>query len=103
MLVELARQPRATTVRGPRHIAVDPERVEQGLAQLVLTVVELVRQLLERQATRRVEAGSLTDEEIERMGETFLKLDKKMAELKRVFRLRDEDLNIDLGPLGTVL
>lgn len=81
----------------------DPERVEQGLAQLVLTLVDLLRQLMERQALRRVEAGSLTDAEIERLGRTFLALSERMDELKRHFGLRDEDLNLNLGPLGDLM
>jgi hypothetical protein len=89
--------------RLPTRIAADPETVEQGLAKLVLTLIELIRQLLEKQAMRRVESGSLTDEQIERMGETFLKLDQKMIELKEQFGLQDEELNIHLGPLGDLL
>lgn len=84
----------------PSQIAVDPDDVEQGLVQLVLTIVELIRELMERQAVRRIEAGSLTDEEIERLGETFVKLEARMEELKEVFGLEDDDLNLDLGPLG---
>jgi hypothetical protein len=79
-----------------------PEDVERGLARLVLAVIELLRQLLERQAIRRVEAGSLTDAEIERLGTTFLKLEHQMGVLKRTFGLEDDDLNIDLGPLSTL-
>lgn len=85
------------------HINADPETVEQGLAKLVLTLIELIRQLLEQQAIRRMEAGSLTDDEIERMGDTFLKLEKKMAELKVAFGLENEELNLSLGPLGNLL
>jgi hypothetical protein len=87
----------------PERINADPESVEQGLAKLVLTLIEVLRQLMERQALRRIDAGSLTDDEIERMGQTFIKLEAKMAELKEIFGLRDEDLNIDLGPLGHLL
>lgn len=87
----------------PRKIAADPETVERGLAQLVLTLVELLRQLMERQALRRMETGALDDEEVERLGETFMKLADRMDELKHEFGLRDEDLNLDLGPLGTLL
>jgi hypothetical protein len=86
-----------------RRIDADPESVEQGLAQLVLTVVELLRQLMERQALRRVEAGGLDDETVERLGATLMALEARMEELKRTFGLRDEDLNLDLGPLGTLL
>jgi len=87
----------------PRRINADPERVEQGLAKLVLTLIELLRRLLEKQALRRIEAGSLTSEEIERMGVTFLRLEQKMAELRAHFGLEAEDLNLDLGPLGELL
>jgi len=87
----------------PRRINADPERVERGLAQLVLTLVELLRQLMERQALRRMEQGSLTDEQLERLGETFLKLEQRMEELKREFGLEDRDLNLNLGPLGDLL
>jgi hypothetical protein len=87
----------------PKRVNADPERVEQGLAQLVLTLVELLRQLMERQALRRMEQGTLTDEQIERLGETFMKLERRMEELKREFGLEDRDLNLNLGPLGDLL
>ncbi|MCJ7620583.1 MAG: gas vesicle protein K [Anaerolineae bacterium] len=87
----------------PRRVNVDPEGVEQGLAKLVLTLIELLRQLMERQALRRMEAGSLSDDEIERLGQTFLKLDARMAELKEIFGLEDEELNLNLGPLGNLM
>ena len=87
----------------PRRVNADPERVEQGLAQLVLTLVELLRQLMERQALRRMDQGTLTDEQIERLGETFMKLERRMEELKREFGLEDRDLNLNLGPLGDLL
>lgn len=87
----------------PDRVALDPERVEQGLAKLVLTIIELVRRLLEKQALRRIEGGSLTDQEIERMGQTFIKLDAKMKELKVVFGLEGEELNLNLGPLGDLM
>ena len=85
------------------HIALNPDDAQNGLGKLVLTVVELVRQLLERQALRRIEGGSLSDDDIERMGSTFQKLQARMQELKQVFDLKDEDLNINLGPLGDLL
>lgn len=88
---------------GPRRIAADPENVERGLAQLVLTVVELLRQLMERQAIRRMEGGSLTDDQIDRLGDTFALLDRRMAQLRDEFGLEIEDLNLDLGPLGRLL
>ena len=86
-----------------RRINADPEGVQQGLAQLVLTIVELLRQLMERQALRRVEAGGLSDEQVERLGETLMQLADRMEELKREFGLDDRDLNLDLGPLGRLL
>jgi Gas vesicle protein K len=86
-----------------RRIDADPENVERGLAQLVLTLVELLRQLMERQALRRVEAGGLDDETVERLGRTLMALALRMEELKGVFGLTDEDLNLDLGPLGRLL
>lgn len=88
--------------RSPR-IALDPENVKKGLGQLVLTVVELLRQLLEKQALRRIEGGSLTEEEVERLGLTFLELNEQMKWLKQEYGLTDEDLNLDLGPLGKLL
>jgi hypothetical protein len=92
-------------VRGtlPSRIDVDPEGVEQGLAQLVLTLVEFVRQLLERQAVRRMEGGTLSDEEVERVGLALLKLEEKVHQLADQFGLRPGDLNINLGPLGDLL
>jgi gas vesicle protein GvpK len=81
----------------------DPEDVERGLAQLVLTLVELLRQLMERQAVRRVEAGTVDDDQIERLGRTFMALEERMDELKAHFGLSDEDLTLDLGPLGRLL
>jgi Gas vesicle protein K len=84
-------------------IGADPENVQRGLAQLVLTIVELLRQLMERQALRRVDGGSLTEEQIERLGRTFMELDKRMEELRDEFGLDEEDLNLNLGPLGNLL
>jgi Gas vesicle protein K len=84
-------------------IDADAESVEKGLVALVLTLVELLRQLMERQALRRVEQGSLTDVQIEKVGSTLMALDARMAELKDHFGLTAEDLNLDLGPLGPLL
>ena len=86
-----------------RRIDADPESVERGLACLVLTVVELLRQLMERQALRRVDQGDLTDDQIEKMGVTLMALDERMGELREHFGLSPEDLNLDLGPLGSLL
>jgi len=87
----------------PKKIDANPENVEKGLAKLVLTLIELIRKLLEKQAMRRVEAGSLSEEEIERVGETLMKLENKMKELKQIFGLKDEELNLNLGPLGDLM
>jgi Gas vesicle protein K len=87
----------------PSHIDVDAEGVEQGLAQLVLTLVEYLRQVLERQAVRRMEGGTLTDEEVERVGLALMKLEEKVHELAEHFGLQPSDLNINLGPLGDLL
>ncbi|MEK7789109.1 MAG: gas vesicle protein K [Planctomycetota bacterium] len=87
----------------PKKIEANPENAEKGLAKLVLTLIELIRKLMEKQAMRRVEAGSLTDEEIERVGETLMKLENKMKELKEIFGLKDEELNLNLGPLGDLM
>ncbi|MCG1021964.1 gas vesicle protein K [Sutcliffiella horikoshii] len=84
-------------------INLDPDKAEHGLAQLVLTVVELLRQIVERHAIRRVEGGTLTDEQIEDLGEALMNLEEKMEELKDIFGLDADDLNLDLGPLGSLL
>lgn len=87
----------------PRRLNADPENLEKGLAHLVLTLVELLRQLMERQAVRRMESGTLAAEEVERLGRTFMALTDRMEELKREFGLEDRDLNLDLGPLGSLM
>ena len=84
----------------PSKIRLQPENVRNGLAQLVLTLVELLRELLERQALRRIDAGSLGSGEVERLGTTFLRLAEEIDKLKQYFGFTDEDLNLDLGPLG---
>ena len=86
-----------------QRVEADRDNVEKGLAQLVLTLVELLRQLMERQALRRIEGGSLSDDEVERLGETFMLLEQRMEELREIFDLEKEDLNLDLGPLGRLL
>jgi hypothetical protein len=83
----------------PRRIDANEATVEKDLAKLVLSLVDLVRRLMERQAIRRVNAGSLSEDEVERMGETFLKLDRRMAELRTAFDLKEEDLRLNLGPI----
>jgi tRNA(Met) C34 N-acetyltransferase TmcA len=84
-------------------IALDPDDMRKGLGQLVLTLVELIRQLLEKQALRRIEGGSLSEEEVERLGLTFLRLGEEMEWLKKEFGLSDDELNLDLGPLGKLI
>lgn len=86
-----------------RRVEADPENVEKGLVQLVLTIVELLRQLMEKQAIRRVEAGGLSDDDIERLGTTLMMLETRMQELRDYFGLTPDDLNLDLGPLGRLL
>ena len=102
-LAELQRE--LERLRGilPERIDVDPEGVEQGLAKLVLTLIELLRQLLERQAVRRMEGGSLSDDDVERMGLALMRLEEKVHELAGQFGLRKDDLNISLGQLGSLL
>ena len=80
-----------------------PENVDSGLARIVLTLIELIRKLMEKQAMRRIEGNSLTDDQIENLGETLMKLENKMDELKKIFNLTDKDLNLNLGPLGDLL
>jgi hypothetical protein len=84
-----------------RRVELEPGKVERGLLQLVLAVVELIRQLLEKQALRRIEAGSLTPDETDRVGKALMQLELKINELQKQFEI--EDLNLDLGPLGKLL
>lgn len=86
----------------PERINADPERVEQGLARLVLTLIELLRKVLEHQAVRRMDGGTLSEDEVERLGLALMRLDERLRELKTTFGLTDEDLSIDLGPLGRI-
>ena len=79
------------------------DNANQGLAKLVLTLVELLRRVMEHEALRRIDGGTLTHGEIEEMGETFLKLNNKMTEMREIFGLKEEDLNLDLGPLGNLM
>ena len=92
-------------VRGilPERVNVDPEGVEQGLAKLVLTLVEFLRQVLERQAIRRMDGGTLTDDEVERVGLALMRLEAKVREMAEVFGVDPDDLNLGLGPIGKLL
>ena len=86
----------------PARLDADPEKMENGLAKLVLTLIEVLRKVLEHQAVRRMEGGNLSAAEIERLGVALLRLNDRMQEMKGIFGLTDEDLQIDLGPLGTL-
>lgn len=100
---ELNRELKAAGQTGLERIDCSPENIEQGLARLVLSLVELLRRLLERQAIRRMEGGSLDDSKIEEMGQALMRLEAKVTEIAAAFGLRQEDLNLDLGPLGNLL
>jgi hypothetical protein len=81
----------------------DSESVQRDLMRLVLTIIELVRQLMERQAIRRVDEGDLEDDQVEELGLGLMRLEDAMRRLREEFDLSPEDLNLDLGPLGTLL
>lgn len=87
--------------RSPAKVNIHPEKMEQGLVKLVLSLVELLRQLLERQSIRRMEGGRLTEAEIDRLGTTLMRLEEKVKELQEHFQI--DDLNINLGPLGNLI
>ncbi len=89
--------------RLPRRLETDPEEVQRDLVRLVLTVIELVRQLMERQALRRVDSGDLSDEQVEGLGLALMRLEEAMTELEERFEIDAHDLNLDLGPLGPLL
>ena len=84
----------------PPRLNTDPDKVENGLAKLVLTLIEVLRKVLEHQAVRRMEGGHLSDAEVERLGVALLRLNDRMQDMKGIFGLTDDDLQIDLGPLG---
>ncbi|MEO5936082.1 MAG: gas vesicle protein K [Terriglobales bacterium] len=102
-VADLKRQLQQAAAGGQQRVDCTPETIELGLAKLVLTLVELLRQLLERQAIRRMEGGSLTDQQVEEMGQALMKLEQKIHELTSSFGLKPEDLNLDLGPIGKLL
>lgn len=102
-VADLKRQLNSIAGGSPERIDCTPETVEQGLAKLVLGLIELIRRLLERQAIRRMEGGSLNDEQIENMGLALMKLEQKVHQLAGEFNLTPKDLNLDLGPLGKLL
>jgi hypothetical protein len=86
-----------------RRLALDPEKAKNGLAQLVLTVIKLLHDLLEKQAIRRIDAGGLTDEEVERLGLTLMRQSEEIGRVCREFGFEVDGLNLDLGPLGKLL
>ena len=94
---------RHVTEQLPPRINIDADSVEQGLAKLVLTLIEFIRRLLEKQAIRRMEGGDLSPEQVEELGLALMKLEAKMQELKAQFGLADEELNLDLGPVGRLI
>jgi hypothetical protein len=102
-VAELRRQLQSSANGQSSRIECNEETIEQGLAKLVLGLIEMLRQLLERQAIRRMEGGSLDDQQVEEMGRALMKLEEKIRELAEQFGLRPEDLNLDLGPLGKLL
>ncbi|MEM0986759.1 MAG: gas vesicle protein K [Pseudomonadota bacterium] len=89
--------------RLPRDIKLDPENVERDLPKLVLTLIEFLRQLMEAQAIRRMESGSLTEDEEERLGTTLMKARERLLEVAEKFGLEPEELTLDLGPLGRLV
>jgi hypothetical protein len=87
----------------PQRLDANAEDIDAGLGRLVLTLVEFLRQVLEHQAVRRMEGGSLSDDEVERIGLALMRLEERLEEIKKVFGIDGEDLNIDLGPLGRLI
>jgi len=97
----LAERPQSPPARV--HLSLDPEKVKNGLGQLVLTLVRLLHELMERQAIRRIDAGGLSSEQVERLGLTLMRQSEEIERLRKEFGLEERDLNLDLGPLGTLL
>ena len=100
---EFVEELRRVTDTLPSRINIDADGVEQGLAKLVLTLIEFIRRLLEKQAVRRMEGGDLSPQQIEELGLALMRLEAKLEELKTQFGLSDEDLNLDLGPIGRLI
>jgi hypothetical protein len=94
---------RAADRASPPRFSPDPDEVQQSVARLVLTLVEFVRKLLERQAIRRMDEGTLDEKEVEAVGLALMRLEKTIAEIAKKFDLDPDDLNLDLGPLGKLL
>lgn len=102
-IADFARTAQADPARLSRRLDLSGEEVKNGLAQVVLTLVKLLHELLERQALRRMEADTLTEAEVERLGLALMKQRRELERLREAFGLEEEDLNIDLGPLGRLL
>ena len=85
---------------GRARLDLDPDRLKNGLGQLVLTLIKLLHEVLERQALRRIDAGSLTEQQIEKLGLTLMSQAEEIDRLRREFGLEEQDLDLDLGPLG---
>lgn len=103
-LDELRRElERTASTRSPMRWNADPDEVQRSVAQLVLTLVEFVRKLLERQAIRRMEAGTLTDDEVEDIGRALMKLEETVRDIATKFGVSLDDLNLDLGPVGKLM
>jgi hypothetical protein len=99
-LDKLRRQLERTAKNAAPRWNADPEDVRRSVAKLVLTLVEFLRRLMERQAIRRMEAGTLTAEETEKVGLALMRLEETLRDLAGKFGLNPEELNLDLGPLG---
>lgn len=102
-LEDLRKELERTAAGSPLRWNADPEDVQRSVAQLVLTIVEFVRKLLERQAIRRMEARSLTDEQTENVGLALMKLEETVRDMSTKFGIPPEDLNLDLGPVGKLM
>jgi hypothetical protein len=100
---EFIEEMRRVTEGLPERINIDAHSIEQGLAKLVLTLIEFIRRLLEKQAIRRMEGGDLSPEQIENLGLALMTLEARMQELKAQFGLAEQDLNLDLGPVGRLI
>lgn len=99
----MSRDPLSRLTTLPQRLETDPETIQRDLLRLVLTIVELVRQLMEKQALRRLDDGDLTDDQVEALGTGLMHLADAMRELRERYGLSQEDLNLDLGPLGSLL
>ncbi len=102
-LERLAAELREVAPRLPSRLDASPDDIEAGVGKLVLTLVEFIRQMLEHQAVRRLEGGSLSDEEAERLGLALMRLEERLDDIRAAFGIAKEDLNIDLGPLGRLV